>query len=105
MNKVLYQLCRRKVSIMDVWLTMPARSIAECLNLTASQTHYQLRKLKKLGYVKTISEDVIGEDFHLSYHGWTITNKAKETEEYKKAWEEERELCKECFDIDIGELK
>ena len=25
------------------------------------------------------------------------------TEEYKKAWEEERALCKKCFDIDIGE--
>ena len=29
--------------------------------------------------------------------------KAKETEEYKKAWKEERELCKKCFDMDIGE--
>jgi hypothetical protein len=33
----------------------------------------------------------------------TRTDKAKETEEYRKAREEERELCKKCFDMDIGE--
>ena len=103
MNDILYQLCRRNVSIMDGWLPVPARSIAKCLNLTVNQARYQLRKLKKLGYVETSSGYVISEDCRLPYYGWTITDKAKETEEYKKAWEEERELCKKYFDMDIGE--
>ena len=103
MNEILYQLCRRNVSIMDGWLPVPARSIAKCLNLTVNQARYQLRKLKKLGYVETISEHVISEDCPLPYHGWAITDKARETEEYRKAWEEERELCKKCFGMDIGE--
>lgn len=34
-------------------------------------------------------------------HGWGITEKAIETDEYKKAYEEERELCKKCFGIEI----
>jgi hypothetical protein len=99
MNEILYQLCRRNVSIMDGWLPVPARSIAKCLNLTVNQARYQLRKLKKLGYVKTISELLGDEDDMIPYHGWAITDKAEETEEYKKAWKEERALCKKCFDI------
>lgn len=103
MNEVLYHLCRYNVSIMDGWHPVPARLIAKRQNLTVNQARYQLRKLKKLGYVKTISELLGDEDCMLPYHGWAITDKAEETEEYRKAWEEERELCKKCFDMDIGE--
>ena len=35
--------------------------------------------------------------------GYKITDKAKETPEYKKAWEAERQICKIAFGIDIGE--
>jgi|GEM_PF-2005496 len=103
MDDVLYQLCRCCVSIVIGWCPVPAWVIAKHLNLTINQARYRLRKLKKLGYVETTSEFVISEDCNLPYHGWTITDKAKETEEYKKAWEEERTLCKKCFDMDIGE--
>ncbi len=105
MNEILYQLCESDISIMNVCQPVPARLIAERLNLTVNQVRYQLRKLRTLGYVKTISEYVRGEELHFPYHGWTITDKAKETEEYKKAWEEEREIYKKYFDTDIGELK
>ena len=94
MNDVLYQLCRHNVSIMDGWHPVPARLIAEHLNLTISQTRYNLRKLKCSGYVVTFSELFGDEERMIPYHGWTITDQAKETKEYKKAWEEERELCK-----------
>lgn len=33
--------------------------------------------------------------------GWRITDQAHETEEYQKAYNVERELCKKCFNIDI----
>lgn len=103
MNEVLYQLCRHNVSIMDGWHPVPARLIAEGLNLTTNQARYRLRKLKQAGFANTFSELLGDEERMIPYHGWTITDKAEETEEYKKAWEEERALCKKCFDMDIGE--
>lgn len=33
--------------------------------------------------------------------GFTITEKAKQTQEYIKSFEEEKKSCKECFEIDI----
>lgn len=105
MNEILYELCRHNVSIMDGWHPVPARLIAEHLNLTTNQARYRLRKLKQSGFANTCSELLGDEELMIPYHGWTITNKVKETEEYRKAWEEERELCKKCFDMDIGEPK
>ena len=35
-------------------------------------------------------------------NGYILTEKARKTEEYKRAWREERRLFKECFGIDIG---
>ena len=37
----------------------------------------------------------------IPYHGWTITDKARETEEYKKAWAEEVEICRDVFGKDM----
>lgn len=104
MNDVLYELCCHYINTNDCSnAPVSSRSVSFRLNLTVSQTRYRLRKLKKLGYVETPSGFVISEFCSLPYHGWTITDKAKETEEYKKAWKEERALCKKCFDMDIGE--
>ena len=104
MNEVLYELCCYCINKNDRSKTpVTSRSVSFSLNLTVNQTRYRLRKLKKLGYVKTSSGYVINEECRLPYYGWTITDKAKETEEYKKAWEEKRELCKKYFDMDIGE--
>ena len=105
MNDILYQLCRHNVSIMDGWHPVHARLIAEHLNLTTNQARYRLRKLKQAGFANTCSELLGDEERMIPYYGWTITDKAKETEEYKKAWGEERALCKKCFDMDIGEPK
>lgn len=104
MNEVLYELCCHYINTNDCSnAPVSARSVSFSLNLTVNQARYRLRKLKKLGYVETCSGYVISEDCRLPYYGWTITDKAKETEEYKKAWEEERALCKKCFDMNIGE--
>lgn len=104
MNEVLYELCWYYINTNDCSTApVPSSSVSFRLNLTVSQTRYRLRKLKKLGYVEMAYGFVISEDCHLPYYGWTITDKAKETEEYKKAWEEERALCKKCFDMAIGE--
>ena len=104
MNDILYQMCRYCIPIKDGTL-VPLYIIAEPLGLTRNQARYRLRELKRLGLVESCREVLKDDDGHrlLPYHGWKITDKAKDTEEYKKAWEEERALCKKCFDIDIGE--
>ena len=67
------------------------------------KTRKELKRLKDLGYVVSDRYCYIGEDRNTLLSGYTITDKAKETEEYKKAYEEERIHFKECFGIDIGE--
>lgn len=103
MNEVLYRLCRHNVSIMGGWHPVPAWVIAKHLNLTINQARYRLRKLKQLGLAKSCYEIYKDDDSCFICNGWRTTDKAEETEEYRKAWEEERELCKKCFDMDIGE--
>ena len=106
MNDVLYQLCLHCVSIMNGCHPFPSGYIAEELNLPFSKVVYRLRKLKRDGYVKSFYEGGRDEDGNVyCLHGWGITEKTKNTEEYKKAWEKEKAICKKCFDMDIGELK
>ena len=102
MNEVLYQLCRHCVSIMDGWTPYPSTAIARTLEMKVSKVRYQLNKLKLQGMVESFSNGGQTEEGKVyCINGFRITEKAKETEEYKKALEEERIICKECFNIDI----
>lgn len=91
---------------MDGWHPFPATDIAKILNMSVHKVRYHLRELKRQGLVNSFYEGGQTEDGEVfCFHGWTVTKNAYTTEEYKKAHNEERELCKECFDIDIGELR
>ena len=107
LNKVLYHLCRQNVSIMDGWYPIPSTFLSEICNLSLYKTRKELKKLKEQGYI--ISDCMsIYNDFECQQYiirGYTLTEKGKETEEYRKAYEEERKLCDECFGFDIGETK
>lgn len=105
MNDVLLTLCRINTSIMNGWYPYPARLIAENLGITIHQARYQLNKLREQGLVKVVTEVIGDEDGYLPYRGWSITEKAKQTEEYQKAFEREREICQSIFGIDIGVKK
>lgn len=104
MDEIFYKLCRHCVSIMDGWHPYPATCIAETLGISVPKVRYHLRKLKEEGLVRSCYEGGMTEDGVIfCLHGWEVTRKAFDTEEYKKAFEEERELCKKCFGIDIGQ--
>ena len=103
MSNVLYNLCKANLNIMNGWYPYPARCIAESLNMTVSQVRYQLNKLRKQGLVQVVSMIIDEEEPLPPYRGWQITKEAEKTEEYKKAWEEEREIVKKTFGVDIGE--
>ena len=106
MDEILYVLCRHYVGIMDGWHPFPATVIAEMLTKSVHKVRYHLRKLKQQGLVKSFYEGGQTEEGEVyCLWGWTITDKALTTNEYKKAHDEEREICKKCFDIDIGEIK
>lgn len=103
MDDILYNLCRHNVSIMDGWHPYPATCISKMLNIPLGKVRYHLRKLKKEGLVESIHEGGMTEDGEVyCLWGWCITEKAHETEEYKKAYEKERNLCIECFGWDCG---
>lgn len=103
MDEILYRLCRHDVGIMDGWYPYPATCIAEILNISVGKVRYHLRKLKEKGIVESFHEGGMTEDGEVyCLWGWHITDNAHETEEYKKAYEEERKLCIECFGWDFG---
>lgn len=103
MNDVLYHLCEHCVSIMQGWIPLPSTALSKATNKSLYQTRKELKRLKEQGYVTSARYCEVGEDRNYLMSGYQITDKAKETPEYKKAWEEERQICKEVFGIDIGE--
>jgi len=101
-DEILYTLCQHNVSIMGGWCPFPATAIAKTLDMSVHKVRYHLRKLKQQGIVDSIREGGMTEYGELfCNNGWHITEKAHDTNEYKKAYKEERKLCEECFDIDI----
>lgn len=104
MNEVLFSLCRHAVSVMDGWIPYPSTVIAHVCGKSLYQTRKELNGLKAAGYV--VSDRYIHidpeEERPLIINGYTITERTKKTEEYRKAYEEERAICKDVFGIDIG---
>lgn len=102
MNKVLFNICKHCVSLIDGWHPYPSTCLSKKCNITLYQTRKELKKLKELGLIKSDIQTITDDEGTCILRGYTITEKAKETEEYKKAFEEERKICLQIFDIDIG---
>lgn len=105
MDETLFLLCRHAVGIMNGFYPFPAWAVAQQTGVSLSTARRRLRKLKADGYANTTSFLTNWEetDYNpLPYHGWTITKKAEETEEYKNALQFERKLCLEVFEMDIA---
>lgn len=101
MNNVLYRLCRHCVGIMDGWIPYPSTVLSKVCNLSLYKTRKELKALKEQGYVVADRYTESTEDGQILINGYTITEKTKETEEYKKAFEVERELVKEVYGFDL----
>ena len=99
MNQILYALCRHCVGIMDGWRPFPAWAVAQQADVSLYAARKELKRLKQEGVIDTICEKPSADDceFALPYHGWTITRKAYDTEEYIAAANKEAEICAECF--------
>lgn len=101
MNNVLFHLCRHCVNIMDGWYPFPSTYLSKICGLSLCKTRKELKALKEAGLVVSDRYCLVGEDRNILVSGYTITEKAKETEEYKKAYAEEADICKKAFGIDI----
>lgn len=96
-------LCQHCCSIMDGWIPYPSTCIA---GTTGWRLYYVRKLLKQLKQEGLITSDLYveqGEEHPILVRGYIVTEKGKDTEEYRTAWEVERRICKECFEIDIGE--
>lgn len=104
MERVFECLCSASCDIMDGWHLISSKNIAKLLEIPQKDVLKELRRLKKEGLVYSSWENFYSEYYERWFitSGWAITEKAKQTEQYKRAWEREREVCQECFNIDIG---
>lgn len=97
-------LCQHCCSIMDGWIPYPSTCIA---GITGWRLYYVRKLLKELKQEGLIDSDLWvepGEERPVLVRGYIVTEKGKQTDAYKLAHEVERKICKECFDIDIGEV-
>lgn len=89
---------------MDGWIPYPSTCIA---GTTGWRLYYVRKLLKELKQEGLIDSDLWvepGDERPILVRGYVLTEKGKNTDEYRQAWERERQLCKECFDFDIGEV-
>lgn len=103
-DRVFNILCQHCNSIMDGWIPYPSTCIAET---TGWRLYYVRKLLKELKQEGLIDSDLYveqGEERPILVRGYIVTEKGKKTNEYKLAHEVERKICKECFDIDIGDV-
>jgi len=105
MNQILFHLCRHCVSVSHgSWFPLPSTVLAKSCEMSLYKTRKALKQLKEQGFVISDRYCEVGEDRNILISGYTITDKAKDTEEYRKAWNEERATIKEIYDMDIGEI-
>lgn len=103
-NSLFYIICRHGVSIMDGWIPVPSTWLSHLTGMSLYQTRKKLKELKEQGLVDSDLWVEPGEERPILVRGYIVTEKGKQTEEYREAYEEERELCKKCLHIDIGEM-
>ena len=97
-------ICQHCVSIMGGWIPYPSTCIAKT---TGWRLYYVRKLLKELKHEGLIDSDLYvdqGEERPILIRGYVITEKGKDTDEYRMAWETERRICKECFNIDLGDV-
>lgn len=103
MSDVLYTLCRHCTGIWYCWYPYPSTLLSKVCNKSLYQTRKELKILKEQGYIKSDKYCAVTEDGNYLINGYTITEKAKETEEYRKAYAEAKRLFNWCFNINTGE--
>jgi hypothetical protein len=104
-DKIFSILCRHSCSVMDGWIPLPSTVIHEQVpHITLYAVRKHLKQLKQEGLIASDLYVEQGEERPILIRGYTVTKAGQKTNEYRLAHEIERELCKDCFDIDIGDV-
>jgi hypothetical protein len=104
-DKIFALLCSHSCNIMCGWVPYPSTVIHEQMpSISLYKVRKYLKALKQEGLVDSDLYVEYGEDRPILVRGWVVTEKGRKTNEYRLAHEIERKLCKECFDIDIGDV-
>ncbi len=104
-SKIFSILCNHSCNIMDGWIPLPSTVIhTQIPSITLYAVRKHLKALKQEGFIDSDLYVEQGEEHPILVRGYIVTEKGKDTEEYRTAWEVERRICKECFDIDIGDV-
>jgi hypothetical protein len=82
---------------MDEYIPYPSKVLYDACNLSLYQTSKELKALKAQGYFVDDWHAVSTEYGPIVLIGCRITDKAKETEEYKKAFEDGRKIVLESY--------
>jgi hypothetical protein len=90
---------------MDGWIPLPSTVIhTQIPSITLYAVRKHLKALKQEGLIDSDLYVDQGEERPILVRGYVVTEKGRKTNEYKLAHETERRICKECFDIDIGDV-
>lgn len=103
-NRVFQLICNHYCSIMDGWVPYPSTIIASITGWRLYYVRKLLKQLKQDGLIESALYVETGEDLDRPalIRGYTLTETGKKTINYKIAYERERAICKECFNMDIG---
>ena len=83
------------------WNPTPMKSIAKRIHAPLRVVKECLSELENEGLVKRTHEGGQDEDgYAYCFHGWALTEKAYELDEYKKAWNEECEYLNKTLNTD-----
>lgn len=88
---------------MGGYLPYPSTVLCKSCGLSLYKTRKELKALKEQGYVIANRYTERLDDMQILLNGYTITDKANETEEYKKAFEEERKIVKDVYGFELSQ--
>lgn len=100
-KKVFETICKSEVNIMDRGYPIASTFIAEHLNITLYKARKALKTLKEKGLVKSCHCSIysnLDERYGIA-SGYLLTELGKQTEEYKRAEQQEIELIKKIFGV------
>ena len=102
-EEIFNMLCRHSCNIMCGWVPFPSTCIHESMpEISLYKVRKYLKELKQEGFIESDLFVDQGDERPILVRGWVLTKEGMKTEAYFKAHEEERKICQECFDIDIG---
>lgn len=104
-DKIFSILCRHCCNIMDGWIPYPSTVIhSQIPSITLYAVRKHLKALKQEGLITSDLYVDHGDERPILIRGYVVTEKGRNTNEYRQAHEIERRICKECFDFDIGDV-